>query len=121
MWNDLTDRKRAGYAHDVALAEAASPGSLALFCPACPQPGINLPPGWEDEPEQWRYTRCINMDGNFKADHIAMDTPDDVYLADGLGYWVGKDQYASHITTAYAKQQVQIFPDFSNCLELTVI
>src|SRR5882724_11403938 len=23
------------------------PGDLALFCPACPQPGINLPEGWE--------------------------------------------------------------------------
>jgi len=25
------------------------PGDLALFFPACPQPGINLPEGWEHD------------------------------------------------------------------------
>ena len=22
-------------------------GSMAVFCPACPQPGVNLPPDWK--------------------------------------------------------------------------
>ena len=26
---------------------------LASFCPACPQPGINLPPDWEEDPERY--------------------------------------------------------------------
>jgi hypothetical protein len=28
-------------------------GKLASFCPACPQPGINLPPDWEEDPERY--------------------------------------------------------------------
>ena len=30
-------------------------GKLSSFCPACPQPGINLPPGWKDDPDRYVY------------------------------------------------------------------
>ncbi len=33
--------------HDVAR------GKLAYFCPACPQPGVNLPEGWLDDPQRY--------------------------------------------------------------------
>ena len=29
------------------------PGSLAIFCPACPQPGINLPDEWDHDPKRY--------------------------------------------------------------------
>ena len=29
------------------------PGSLAIFCPACPQPGINLPDKWNQDPKRY--------------------------------------------------------------------
>ena len=41
---DLTDRKGAGFGHDVVWY--SMPGDLAIFCPACPQPEINLPEHW---------------------------------------------------------------------------
>lgn len=28
-------------------------GKLASFCPTCPQPGINLPEDWKDEPKRY--------------------------------------------------------------------
>lgn len=28
--------------------------SLATMCPSCPQPGINMDPGWESRPEKER-------------------------------------------------------------------
>jgi hypothetical protein len=28
----------------------STPGTLALFCPSCPQPGINLPVNWKELP-----------------------------------------------------------------------
>ena len=46
MWRDLTNRKRAGFGHDAE--KYPSPGDLAIFCPACPQPGINLPENWKE-------------------------------------------------------------------------
>jgi hypothetical protein len=29
------------------------PGDLAIFCPACPQPGVNLSEGWEKDPKRY--------------------------------------------------------------------
>ena len=29
-----------------------NPGKLTISCPPCPQPGINLPTGWESDPNQ---------------------------------------------------------------------
>lgn len=44
---------RAGVAHD--RPDHPEEGGLALFCPACPQVGINIPPETEWEPED-RYS-----------------------------------------------------------------
>ena len=61
--------------------------SCALLCPACPQPGINLPPNWENAPKEkkvvimiitstnaltfitllnWLYSLFLALDGNFR-------------------------------------------------------
>ena len=40
QWHDLLLLKRFGFGHD--LKSKPSNGDLALFCPACPQPGINI-------------------------------------------------------------------------------
>src|SRR5882724_7707625 len=42
---NLQALKRFGFGH--GQSRDPGPGDLALFCPACPQPGINLPEGWE--------------------------------------------------------------------------
>lgn len=50
LWRWMKKLKWAGFAYrDVPTTEATG-GELANFCPACPQPGINLPDDWaEDE------------------------------------------------------------------------
>jgi hypothetical protein len=40
QWRNLVDLKRAGLAHDPSLKYKS--GGLAVFCPSCPQPGINV-------------------------------------------------------------------------------
>lgn len=42
--------KRAGRGNIENGIATTSPGDLALTCAACPQPGINLPAGWESAP-----------------------------------------------------------------------
>lgn len=42
--------KRAGRGHDIHGLNATEPGECAILCPACPQPGKNLPQGWENQP-----------------------------------------------------------------------
>ena len=76
------------------------PGSFTLFCPSCPQPGINLPPDWKHLPS-WVTCRTITVDGNFHADHIKMRRPDlDIRLTNGQGYMVEEEQYKEYLSVA---------------------
>jgi hypothetical protein len=44
------NRKRFGFGHDTEVNPGS--GDLALFCAACPQPGINMPVNWQDHYER---------------------------------------------------------------------
>ena len=47
QWRHLKMLKRAGRAHDEGGVAATKDGELAVLCPSCPHPGINLPEGWD--------------------------------------------------------------------------
>lgn len=88
--------------------EPASPGNLTIFCPSCPQPGINLPPDWRDLPK-WVTRRTITVDGNFHADHIKMRRPDlDVMLTNGKGYMADEVDYKDYLSVAKEPHVVSI-------------
>ncbi|KAG1739749.1 hypothetical protein EDB19DRAFT_1895447 [Suillus lakei] len=92
IWRDLTDR-------------SPGLGDLALYCPACPQPGINLPPS-KDSYDAWLVMQRYVVDGNFTAQHMKMKTPeDDVSLADGKGYMVTEESYQNHITESVEERE----------------
>ncbi len=94
------------------------PGAFAIKCPACPWPGINMPPNWESDEDKyvhalmsrdgiadwvprWPHAASVIMDGNFGAQHMRMKNPeDDVRFADGHGYMVTDEPYKNHLTTA---------------------
>ena len=48
QWRHLKALKRAGRGHDSSGAEGTSDGELAILCPSCPHPGINLPDDWNE-------------------------------------------------------------------------
>ncbi|KAG1838105.1 hypothetical protein C8R48DRAFT_751576 [Suillus tomentosus] len=77
-------------ANDLQHVSTPCSGELALFCPACPQPGINVLLSEDeslDEDPSWKYTRSFVMDGNFKAEHLHPIKPfDEVWLSNGLGF-----------------------------------
>ncbi|KAG2741530.1 hypothetical protein P692DRAFT_201842254 [Suillus brevipes Sb2] len=96
LWRDLKNRKWFGFGHDVE----SSPGSgdLALFCPSCPQPGINMPLLWE---QKWLVMKRLVVDGNFTAQHMNMREPEqDIFLSDGSGYMVTDSEYQAHLASA---------------------
>lgn len=37
-------------------------GALAVLCPACPQPGINMDPDWMNRPFDERCVTCLTDD-----------------------------------------------------------
>ncbi|KAJ7578105.1 hypothetical protein C8J56DRAFT_797719 [Mycena floridula] len=101
-WRHLHMVKRAGCGHDPAGVEVASSkaGALALRCPACPHPGINLPNDWKDVPPEKRflYALFIGMDANFKLKRkgVSSETKDPS-LSDGAAYFVPEQPYQEHL------------------------
>ena len=47
LWRDICARIQAGYSP--RPEEPVKPGSLAVFCPTCLQPGVNLPGDWRGD------------------------------------------------------------------------
>lgn len=86
----------------------SSPGSLAIFCPSCPQPGINLPPNWRELPN-WVTRRTIVVDGNFHADHMKMRRQDqDIMLSNGRGYMVEENRYKEYLNFVKEPRHVRL-------------
>ncbi|KAG1776260.1 hypothetical protein EV702DRAFT_1179917 [Suillus placidus] len=96
---DLKQLKWHGFSHEKRQPKA---GELALFCPACPQPGVNVNLAEKNAADPaWLYSRSLVMDGNFKAEHMFPANPtDEVALTDGLGFMVGDARYKMHLAEA---------------------
>ncbi|KAG8915030.1 hypothetical protein FRC00_008546 [Tulasnella sp. 408] len=83
-------------------------GELALRCPACPRPGINLPEGWEDHPQRrLLYGQFVSGDGNFHLvrrrnhagtgkDAVAALMRKASMIGDGA-FWVPKSTFESYL------------------------
>jgi hypothetical protein len=120
LWRDLIARVNSGLGHEDGAVP--QPGGLAIFCPACPQPGINLPQDWQQDSNRyrvyiyfslsfmlcrWLYTRSIVIDGNFSAEHLKMKRPDeDVALSPGKRYMVEPSRYELHLSMGKETKQV---------------
>lgn len=48
-WRWIKKLKWAGFGHKEANIMTPAPGELAIFCPTCPQPGVNLPSNWRED------------------------------------------------------------------------
>lgn len=101
--------------------ESTTPGNLTIFCPSCPQPGINLPPDWKKLPN-WVTRRTITVDGNFHADHIKMRRPDlDVVLSNGTGFMTEEKKYSEYLSVAKEPRHVSKLMRFSFVFKLTFL
>jgi hypothetical protein len=118
--------KRAGRGQDPAGAEGTQEGELAVECPACPQPGRNLPAGWENAPPEillvymfimhepvdtdsyyrWLYTLFIAVDANFRMG-LKDRGISDLQLAPGWAYLVEEQKYQNHIKAYVDQKEVQ--------------
>lgn len=107
LWRWMKKLKWAGFGHKVADPMNVEPGELGIFCPACPQSGINLPDDWELDPNRWVYRRFFVADGNFKADHVRQKsaTPD-IWLSDGGGMMTRRAEYKEFLRTAIERLTV---------------
>lgn len=106
QWRNLKQRKwSSGDGPD-------GPGSLALYCAACPQPKINIPNNWRSDPDPTVYTRSFVMDGNFSAVHQKrQNAVPEKCLTDGDLYLVSDTKYLPYLQSTKECKEVgkQIF------------
>ncbi|KAF8219450.1 hypothetical protein L208DRAFT_1339995, partial [Tricholoma matsutake] len=111
LWRWMKRLKWAGYGHNQRDPLNPEPGSLANFCPACPQVGINIPENWKDDPNRFVFKRIFVADGNFKADHVQQKNSDtDIWLWDGGGMAPNQAEYELFLQATMERLTVGTFP-----------
>ncbi|KAJ3533262.1 hypothetical protein NMY22_g7406 [Coprinellus aureogranulatus] len=107
QWNYLSALKQNGFSR-AAAGTTPDKGALALFCPACPQPGINLPPvmegGCPNVRTVWLYRRYLVVDGNFVLDHMAV-RDEGTRLLNGAAYMTEPSRYAKHVAVTNERNE----------------
>ena len=100
----MKQRKWSGELYE---GRSSTAGSLALFCAACPQPGLNIPENWQQDPENGTYIRTFAMDGNFSAVHQKRNIAiPEQCLTDGDLYMVSEKRYQAHLMSAVESKEV---------------
>lgn len=125
QWRNCQVTMEFGFAH---TDEKPGPGAMTHFCVTCPDPDVNLPPGFLNDvamyvrlsrripsysnfQTSWRYIPTGGMDGNMTADHQRQKRPkEDVVLTQGRGFLVTDAPYRRHLREAVVSKQVSAPP-----------
>ncbi|KAF8264207.1 hypothetical protein EI94DRAFT_1703402 [Lactarius quietus] len=107
QWWDLKNRMESGGSH-LKKGEAMSNGAMAIFCPACPQLGINLPDEWKATytPLRDELIWTFIMDGNFSAEHMRHQSGErDISLSAGMAFMANPEVYKAHLWSGQETSQ----------------
>ncbi|KAF7976045.1 hypothetical protein HWV62_7952 [Athelia sp. TMB] len=91
--------RRSARGHDPLGIECTVDGECAVECPACPQPGKNLPAGWNEAPDnvKWLYALILTIDANFKLSLKEKGIDNDPALGDGWAHWVPREEFIEYL------------------------
>ncbi|KAJ6472931.1 hypothetical protein C8R47DRAFT_987653, partial [Mycena vitilis] len=103
--------KRGGrlVAYDTSGAAGTKPGELAIECPACPRPGINLPEGWDNAPPEKRflYTFFLALDACFRLKRrLVSNELRDPGLGTGWAYMLENEEYRKYLRTVTDQKEM---------------
>ncbi|KAJ7097255.1 hypothetical protein B0H15DRAFT_773428 [Mycena belliarum] len=107
-WANLKMLMRAARGNAASGIAGTSAGECALLCPACPQPGKNLPPGWENAPEemQFLYALFLAMDANFRLKRKDVSSEEaDPGLGPGWAFFCEVTAYMQHLADNWHMKQ----------------
>ncbi|KAJ7691221.1 hypothetical protein B0H14DRAFT_3532032 [Mycena olivaceomarginata] len=113
-WRHVRMLKQAGRGHDPTGVANTKPGECALLCPACPQPGKNLPANWQEAPEseQFLHGLYLAIDANFRLKRKDVSTEErDPGLGNGLAFFGDVKAYMEHVRRNWDQKQ-----DRSHCV-----
>ncbi|KAJ7839774.1 hypothetical protein B0H13DRAFT_2417357 [Mycena leptocephala] len=84
------------------------PGECALLCPACPQPGKNLPPDWENVSAEKRflYALFLALDANFRLKRKDVSSEEkDPGMGTGWAFYGEVKAYMEHLDKHWDQKQ----------------
>ncbi|KAK6969028.1 hypothetical protein R3P38DRAFT_2671570 [Favolaschia claudopus] len=113
-WRHIQMLKRAARGHDPGGISATKPGECALLCPACPHPGLNLPPDWMSaaEDKQFLYALFLALDANFRLRRKDVSSEQkDPGLGKGWAFYCDVLKYMEHVKRNWKQEQ-----DRSHCV-----
>ncbi|KAJ7699815.1 hypothetical protein B0H16DRAFT_1835822 [Mycena metata] len=102
-WRHLQMLKRAGRGHDPSGVNGTKPGGLAIECPACPRPNMNIPEDWEDAPaaDKFLYFLFLALDACFRLKRRVISSElRDPGLGTGWAYFVEQEPYRQYLLMA---------------------
>jgi hypothetical protein len=122
--------KRAGRGNIRGGVASTACSDLAIACPACPHPSVNLPDKWEDvdtslkygcqslvtwkhtlTPHRFMYALFLALDANFRLkNRFRSSDAKDPGLHTGLAYFVENKAYKTHILKYTSQTDVCAFP-----------
>ncbi|KAL0566187.1 hypothetical protein V5O48_015827 [Marasmius crinis-equi] len=111
-----------GRGHETDGIANTKEGDLAILCPSCPQPGVNLPDGWEQAPKEKRfiYALYLCLDFNFwLKNQLVSSWTRDPGLGDGWSYFVPQKPYEEHIAKHMDEKDVSICVGFAALAQRT--
>ncbi|KAJ6510913.1 hypothetical protein C8R45DRAFT_965557 [Mycena sanguinolenta] len=114
QWRNVQMLKRAGRGHDPAGIAGTKAGECALLCPACPQPGKNLPTNWKNAPDdkQFLYALFLALDANFRLKRKDVSSEEkDPGLGNGWAFYCEVETYMRHVKKNWKNKQ-----DRSHCV-----
>ncbi|KAG6819407.1 hypothetical protein H0H93_012104, partial [Arthromyces matolae] len=114
QYRHLKMLKRSGRGHEKGGIAATQPGECALTCPACPQPGRNLPTDWKKKPEdkKYLYALFVALDANFKLKRKTVSSEErDPSLGQGWAFFVEETKYKAFLNDFWHEKQPK-----SNCV-----
>ncbi|KAJ7149782.1 hypothetical protein C8R43DRAFT_887865 [Mycena crocata] len=107
-WRHLQMLKRAGRGHAASGVDGTSDGECALLCPACPQPGKNLPAEWKTVPKEKRYLYALflALDANFRMRRKKVSSEEkDPSLGDGWSFYGRIAPYYEYLAANWNHKQ----------------
>ena len=129
MWRHLRLLRRGGRAHDLSGAAGTAPGELAVLCPACPYPDINLPANWRSatkdsefvlvffslslyylRPSRYLYYQSFGIDACFRFKRRQISSYEkDPELGPGFAYMVAWEPYHQYLLKHANQKEVNDF------------
>ncbi|GJF00762.1 CxC2 domain-containing protein [Phanerochaete sordida] len=116
QWRHAQALKRAGRGHKEGGVNATKAGELCIRCPACPRPGVNLPPNWDTVSDDLKfiYTTFVAIDANFRLKRRAISNETrDPSMSSGWGHFVEGGPYREHLKNYVTQEDISTCTGFA--------